>query len=141
MKLAKSAKITNEEYFEIGGENIIARAFKTRNSRGHIVLREKTNEYISKIYYHNRTWENYTFQSVLKEACENIGYTKEFKEYDDKRCHREHEETKAFLKSFEEMYNKTSDTFKEKVKDITLNRMEDAKVVKTLMAFDILLNK
>lgn len=141
MKLAKSTKITNEEYFEIGGENLIARTFETRNSWGHIVLREKTYDYIAKAYYYNRTWENYTYQSVLKEACENIGLTKEFKEYDDKRCHREHEETKAFLKSFEEMYNKTSDTFKEKAKDITLNSMEDAKVVKTLMAFDILLNQ
>ena len=141
MKLAKSAKITNEERFEIGGETLIARTFETRNSWGHIVLREKTYEYIAKHFYYNRTWEQYTYQTVLREACENIGLEKEFKEYDDKRCHREHEETEAFVKSFKEMYDKTSDTFKEKAKDITLNSMEDAKAVKTLMAFDILLNK
>ena len=141
MKLAKNAKITNKEIFEIGGERLIAETFETRNSWGHIVYRVNTCEYIAKAYYYNRTWENYTYQSVLREACENIGLEKEFKEYDDKRCHREHEETKAFVKSFEEMYNKTSDTFKEKAKNITLTNMEDAKAVKALMAFDILLNK
>ena len=141
MKLAKSAKITNEESFEIGGEILIARTFETRNSWGHIVLREKTYEYIAKAYYYNRAWESYEYQSVLEKACENIGLQKEFKEYDDKRCHKEHEESEKFIKGFEEMYKKTSPTLKEKLKDCEITSMEQAKGIKTLMAFDILLNK
>ena len=99
---------------------------------------------IAKACYYNRTWERFTYETVLSNAIKKLPKADQQELYDiliERKAQKEHEECERQIKAFEALYNKTSDDFKERAKNLPLMQSEsDVNAVKGLMALDILMN-
>lgn len=108
------------------------------------------SDIISKATYYNRTWERFTYETVLSSGLRNLLKSKditkdEYQELHDvlieRKAQKEHEECEASIKAFQALYEKTSDSFKERAKELPLMTSEsDVQAVKGLMALDILVH-
>jgi hypothetical protein len=66
--LSKYAKLSGHKTFELlDGYSIDCNYYETRYSWGHYAILFKNKEYIdeSKFTYYNRTWESYTYESII----------------------------------------------------------------------------
>ena len=99
---------------------------------------------IAKACYYNGTWERFTYETVLSNAIKKLPKADQQELYDiliERKAQKEHEECEKQIKAFEALFNKTSDDFKERAKNLPLMQSEsDVNAVKGLMALDILMN-
>ena len=77
---------------------------------------------IAKVVYHNRTWESFKYETVLRKAIQNLDETKEVKEklkaiLIDKTAQNEHEKCMAQISAFENLWNGLSDKNKEHIRN------------------------
>lgn len=77
---------------------------------------------IAKACYYNRTWERFTYETVLNKGIENLNESKETKEelkaiLIEGKAQKEHEECERFCKSFETLYNGLTEENKEHLKN------------------------
>lgn len=80
------------------------------------------SDIIAKACYYNRTWERFTYETVLNKGIENLDESKETKEelkaiLIEGKAQKEHEECEKFCKSFEALYNGLSEENKEHLKN------------------------
>lgn len=108
------------------------------------------NSQIAKATYWNRTYERFTYETVLRKALTNLLKSKDItqEEHDelyavliDGKAQKEHEECEKQIQAFQALYEKTSDDFKEHAKNLPLMQSEsDVRAVKGLMLLDIVMN-
>ena len=100
---------------------------------------------IAKVVWCNRTWERFTYETVLKKAIDQMTESDREKLRAiliDKTAQDESEQVEKEVNDFKNLYDQTSDRFKEFAKDnIFMNNEDDLKAVKGLMLLDILMNK
>lgn len=104
--------------FEYENENfnlkIVCDYFETRNSWGHTAKVLFNGDYMRwgecKRYYYNRTWEKYTYQSVLLDAIE---FGIECYDYLNKKQFKEMNEFKRLTKKRQEEYKEFKGEFNE----------------------------
>ncbi len=77
---------------------------------------------IAKATYYNRTWERFTYETVLNKGIENLDESKEVKEelkaiLIEGKAQKEHEECEKFCKAFETLYNGLNEENKEHLKN------------------------
>ena len=151
-------KLRNRQVFraEVNGNNYTFTCYTQDTSYGfrHIccdgfsntdVCRYVKDDIIAKASYYNRTWECFRYETVLKQAIEKQpqadreGLTNILIK---KIAQDEHEKCEKEFESFKNLYDKTSDTFKEKIANsgIIMNNDSDVNAVKGLMLLDILMN-
>ena len=154
-------KLRNRQVFraEVNGRNYTFTCYTQSTSYGfrHIccdgfsntdVCRYVKGDIIARASYYNRTWERFEYETVLRNGIENIAPDKETEQalkdiLIEKKAQADHEQCEKEIKGFEALYNQTSDTFKDAVKNtgFTIRSEDDIKLAKGLMALDILLNK
>lgn len=151
-------KLRNRQVFraEVNGNNYTFTCYTQDTSYGfrHICCEGFSNttecryvrdDIVAKATYYNRTWECFLYETVLKQAIEKQpkadreGLTNILIK---KTAQDEHEKCEKELEAFTNLYNKTSDTFKEKIANsgIIMNNDSDVRAVKGLMLLDILMN-
>ena len=103
---------------------------------------------IAKACYYNRTWERFQYETVLRQGIENLNESKEVKQalHDiliDGKAQAEHEQAEKEIQAFQNLYNQTSQEFKDRIANsgIIMNSDSDVQAVKGLMLLDILMNK
>ena len=153
-------KLRNRQYFsaEVNGVKYSFTCYTQDTSYGfrHIccegfsntdVCRYVKRNIVAKATYYNRTWERFQYETVLNRGIEVVAPDKEVEQelkniLIEKKAQAEHEQAEKEIKAFETLYNKTSDTFREKIKDsgIIMQSEDDLKLAKGLMALDIVLN-
>lgn len=99
---------------------------------------------ISRCSYYNRTWERFKYETVLRKEIERQDLPKEVIDelvaiLIDGKAQKEHEECEKQIAAFQALYNNTSDTFKEKAKNIHITSEEQAQEVMSLMKLDVAL--
>ena len=107
------------------------------------VCRYVKDDIIAKASYYNRTWERFRYETVLRQAIEKQPKADRQGLNDiliEKKSQTEHEKCEQEIKSFENLYNQTSDTFKEKIanSNLIMNNDNDVQMVKGLMLLDII---
>ena len=112
------------------------------------VCRYIKGDIISKACYCNRTWERFQYETVLRQGIENLNESKEVKQalHDiliDGKAQAEHEQAEKEIQAFQNLYNQTSQEFKDRIANsgIVMNSDSDVQAVKGLMLLDILMNK
>ena len=112
------------------------------------VCRYIKGDIISKACYCNRTWERFQYETVLRQGIENLNESKEVKQalHDiliDGKAQAEHEQAEKEIQAFQNLYNQTSQEFKDRIANsgIVMNSDSDVQAVKGLMLIDILMNK
>ena len=80
------------------------------------------DDIIAKACYYNRTWERFTYETVLNKGIENLDESKEVKEelkaiLIEGKAQKEHEECEKFCKSFETLYNGLTEENKQHLKN------------------------
>lgn len=80
------------------------------------------SDIIAKACYYNRTWERFTYETVLNKGIENLDESKEVKEelraiLIEGKAQKEHEECEKFCKSFEALYNGLNEENKKHLKN------------------------
>ena len=105
------------------------------------------DDIIGRVSYYNRTWERFQYETVLRKGIENLDESKEVKEQlkailIDKTAQDEQEKCEQEIKAFENLYNQTSQEFKDRMANssIIMQNDSDVQAVKGLMALDILMN-
>ena len=86
------------------------------------VARYVKDDIIAKASYYNRTWERFTYETVLARGIENLNETKEVKQqlHDiliEHKAQKEHEECERQVKAFETLWNGLSDKNKEHIRN------------------------
>ena len=110
------------------------------------VCRYVKGDIISKATYYNRTWERFTYETVLRNGIENLSEPKEVKQalHDiliDGKAQAEHEQAEKDIAEFQALFNKTSDNFKQMAQNLPpMTSESDVNLVKGLMALDIIFN-
>lgn len=110
------------------------------------VCRYIKGDIISKATYYNRTWERFTYETVLRNGIENLSEPKEVKQalHDiliDGKAQAEHEQAEKDIAEFQALFNKTSDNFKQMAQNLPpMTSESDVNMVKGLMALDIIFN-
>ena len=151
-------KLRNREVFraEVNGNSYTFTCYTQDTSYGfrHIccegfsntdVCRYVKNDIIAKATYYNRTWESFRYETVLNQAIKTQPKADQEGLHAiliEKKSQDEHERCEQEFKAFEALFNRTSDTFKEKIaqSNIIMNDESDVQFVKGLMALDIALN-
>lgn len=112
------------------------------------VCRYIKGDIIGKACYYNRTWERFQYETVLRQGIENLNESKEVKQalHDiliDGKAQAEHEQAEKEIQAFQNLYNQTSQGFKDRIANsgIVMNSDSDVQAVKGLMLIDILMNK
>jgi hypothetical protein len=112
------------------------------------VCRYIKGDIISKATYYNRTWERFQYETVLRQGIDNLNESKEVKQalHDiliDGKAQAEHEQAEKEIQAFQNLYNQTSQEFKDRIANsgIVMNSDSDVQAVKGLMLLDILMNK
>ena len=77
---------------------------------------------LAKACYYNRTWERFTYETVLREAIENLYETDEVKQklkdiLIEHKAQKEHEECEKQVKAFETLWNGLSEKNKEHIRN------------------------
>lgn len=115
----------------------------------HVAFLDNPDKYyetqLAKACYYNRTWERFTYETVLKKAIEKLPKVDQEGLYNiliKKTAQDEHEKCEQEFKAFEALYNQTSDTFKQTManSDFMINSESDVSLVKGLMALDLVLH-
>lgn len=80
------------------------------------------SDIIAKATYYNRTWERFTYETVLNKGIENLDESKEVKKelkeiLIEGKAQKEHEECERFCKSFEALYNGLTEENKQHLKN------------------------
>ena len=140
----------NKETFKatVNGKEYVINCYTQSTSYGfrHVAFLDGAwgETQIAKATYYNRTWERFTYETVLRNAIKKLPKADQQELYDiliERKAQKEHEECERQIKAFETLYNKTSDAFKERAKDLPLMQNEsDVNAVKGLMMLDILMN-
>ena len=156
-------KLRNRQLFEatVNGRKFTSTCYTQSTSYGfrHIctlgyndtdVCRYIKGDIIGKVAYLNNTYERFTYETVLRKALENLRKYKEItkEEHDElyailieRKAQAEHEQAEKDIAAFKTLYDKTSDAFKERAKDLPLMQSEsDVQAVKGLMLLDVLMN-
>ena len=94
----------------------------TRYGFRHVAFLDRgyTEEQLAKACYYNRTWERFTYETVLKSAIKKLPKEHQKELYDiliDSKAQKEHEETEKFLKDFEQAWNGLSEKNKEHIRN------------------------
>ena len=149
-------KLRNREVFraEVNGKNYTFTCYTQDTSYGfrHIccegfsntdVCRYVAGDIVAKATYYNRTWESFRYETVLRKAIEQ--QPKEDREQlhailIEKKAQDEHERCEREFKAFENLYNRTSDKFKDVAQNIVMNDEKDMQIVKGIMLMDIVMN-
>ena len=102
-------------------------------------------EQLAKACYYNRTWERFTYETVLRNAIEKLPKADQQGLHDiliERKAQAEHEQAEKEIAQFKTLYDKTSDTFKDRVKDsgFIMQNENDLSLMKGLMALDIVFN-
>lgn len=134
---------------EVNGNTYVINCYGQDTNYGfrHVAFLERGyyEEQLAKACYYNRTWERFQYETVLKNAIEKLPKADQEQLREiliEKKAQADHEKCEQELKAFKALYDKTSDTFKEKMaqSDIMLNNEDDVRLVKGLMALDMILN-
>lgn len=109
------------------------------------VARYVADDIIAKACYYNRTWESFKYETVLRKAIEKqpTADREQLKAIlIDKTAQDEHEKCERDFAVFQNLYNQTSDDFKERManSNIVMQSDSDVQAVKMLMGLDILMN-
>lgn len=111
------------------------------------VARYVKDDIIARASYYNRTWESFKYETVLRQAINNLDVDEDTRAklkaiLIDKTAQDEHEKCEKEVQAFKALYDKTSQDFKDRIakSDIVMNNDSDVQAVKSLMLFDILLN-
>ena len=111
------------------------------------VARYVKDDIIAKASYYNRTWESFKYETVLRKAINNLDVSEETRAklkaiIIDKTAQDEHEKCEKEVQAFKALYDKTSDSFKERManSDFMINSDDDVRLAKGLMMLDIVLN-
>lgn len=80
------------------------------------------DDIISKACYYNRTWERFTYETVLARGIENLNEPKEVKEelhaiLIDGKAQEEHEKCEQQVKAFENLWNGLNEKNKEHIRN------------------------
>ena len=134
---------------EVNGNKYVINCYGQDTNYGfrHVAFLERGyyEEQLAKACYYNRTWESFQYETVLKRAIKKLPKADQEQLHAiliDKTNQEEHERCERELKAFESLFNKTSDTFKQTManSDFIMNSEDDVKLVKGLMALDIVMN-
>lgn len=141
-------KRRNVQTIDTENLHIICATYNTRNGFAHecsIYGGGYVWEY--KVNYLNRTWECFTYETLLKHAADKIAkikkdaiYADEIRAYIDARNGKEREECEAFLQSFEKLHNALTPKQKEVLSNVTLHNESEARAVMGVMACMNLIN-
>lgn len=111
------------------------------------VARYVKDDIIAKACYYNRTWESFKYETVLRQAINNLDVSEDTRAklkaiIIDKTAQDEHEKCEKEVESFKALYDKTSDSFKDRIANsgIIMQNDDDVQAVKGLMMLDILMN-
>lgn len=111
------------------------------------VARYIKDDIIAKACYYNRTWESFKYETVLRKAINNLDVDEDTRAklkaiIIDKTAQDEHEKCEAEVEAFKALYDKTSDSFKDRIANsgIIMQNDDDVKAVKGLMMLDIVMN-
>lgn len=153
---AKEIKIMARKFYgkqtftaTVNGNTYVINCYGQDTNYGfrHVAFLEKGyyEEQLAKACYYNRTWERFTYETVLSKAIEKLPKADQEQLRAiliDKTAQDEHERCEKELKAFEALYNKTSDTFKQTManSDFMMTNENDVSLVKGLMALDIVFN-
>ena len=137
-----ATKQYNKQSFEATVEGVeyefFAHTTNTRCGFCHTVSTKVGDEWLkdTKVSYLNRTWERFDYETALKRAIEKCPKKHQQALYDiiiEKKEQKEHEEAEAFVKAFEQQYNKLSDTNKQRLKGVEVHTQQQANTVMGLM--------
>ena len=141
------SKITNKQHFTfktLNGQTftIYCETYEHSTGWGH---RAWIFEYAGHYYdfskrqtYYNRTWESFTYETVLKKALNAFFDTRAMRnelnfilQQVEAIARHEHEKCEAWINAFTKKYNALSDETKEmlKKKDIIFNTVDEAETV------------
>jgi len=102
---------------------------------------------VGKDIWLNRPWYRWRYENALRNGIETVAPDKETEQtlkdiLIEKKAQAEHEQAEKEIAQFKALYDKTSDTFKERIADsnIIMNDENDLNLVKGLMALDIVFN-
>ena len=111
------------------------------------VARYVKDDIIAKASYYNRTWESFKYETVLRQAINNLDVSEDTRAklkaiIIDKTAQDEHEKCEKEVQAFKALYDKTSQDFKDRManSDFMINSDDDVKLAKGLMMLDIVLN-
>ena len=136
---------------EVNGTKYVINCYTQDTNYGfrHVAFLDNPDRYyetqLAKACYYNRTWERFRYETVLKNAIEKLPKADQQGLYDiliEKKSQAEHEQAEKEIAQFKALYDKTSDTFKERIanSNIIMNDENDLNLVKGLMALDIVFN-
>lgn len=134
-KIYPNAKRYDEKTFE--GKNFIAKCATFRRRKYGFAHECEIKFYIDDyrckvnglVKYCNRTWENFKYECVLKNAIENLPPDKReqaYKELIEDTVNKTKGEVESFLAEFKSEYAKLPDSTKEKLKNIEVKTEEQA---------------
>lgn len=151
------AQITNRKNFyfsTLNGEDLMiyCETYEYYNGWGHratiVCDGNKWPNFTKRQTYYNRTWESFTYETVLKKVIDyyyNLKSQKNDKRFILKQIEsiakNEQEKCEAWLKDFTKKYNSLSEETKETLrkKDIVFNTQEEAEtVINTALLIDAL---
>ena len=132
-------------YTQYCGTHVRELCYKGRNNTTE--TRYIKRNQVGKDIWLNRPYYRFRYENALRKGIETVAPDKETERalkaiLIDKTAQDEHERCEKELKAFEEMYNKTSDSFKRAVadSDFMIQSESDVKLINGLMALDIVLN-
>ena len=106
------------------------------------------DDIIGKDCIYNRPWYRFKYENALNRGIKNLNESKEVKQalHDiliDGKAQAEHEQAEKEIQAFQNLYNQTSQGFKDRIANsgIIMNSDSDVQAVKGLMLIDILMNK
>ena len=132
-------------YTQYCGTHVRELCYKGRNNTTE--TRYIKRNQVGKDIFYNRPWYRWRYENALREGIETVAPDKETEQalkdiLIEKKSQTEHEKCERDLKAFEEMFNKTSNSFKKAVadSDFMIQDENDVKLINGLMALDIVLN-
>lgn len=117
----------------------------TRYGFRHLCLNmdELNKNYTSKATYYNRTWERFTYETVLENAIEMLPKEEQKQVHDiliEDKYQKVKQECEQFFNDFKKEYDKLPASTKETLKNTTLTNEEQAKTLLTGMKMINILN-
>lgn len=111
------------------------------------VARYVKDDIIAKASYYNRTWESFKYETVLRQAINKLDVDEDTRAklkaiLIDKTAQDEHEKCEKEVQAFQNLYNQTSQDFKDRIANsgIIMQNDDDVQAVKGLMLLDILMS-
>ena len=123
--------------------HIICNTYNTRNGYAHEVSVYGAGRVVeAKINYIGRTWESFTYESVIRKVAQKLPkqYESELLKYCDDREEQERIECESWCKRFEKLHNGLTDSQKESLSNVTLHNESEARAVMGVMTMMNLIN-